>query len=271
MGKCLTSLVALAASLFLLDDVFADEQVRRVQEELRKRHLFYAEPDGQKGPAFTVAVKHYQAKKGFAPTGILDPVTVASLGISPSRPSAATTPVTIVKRGQVHGANGETLPDSSPFLSPTENGVNRSGPGLIGRDYIAFELRDFSWRKMQRRPGWGKSLRLTSSNGERDVPAEGAFDSAVKANDFGLTGPVWSALLSQQAAEEFGELSEIDDKRVDPAHAGHGRRTHRRSRRAEPRKEKNPLVLTYRSVDRAIRSLFGETQTKKKRSTTKRL
>lgn len=272
MGKCLASLVALAASLFLLNEVAADEQVRRVQEELRKRHLFYAEPNGQKGPALTVALRHYQAKKGFAPTGAIDPVTLASLGISPSRPFATTTPDTIAKRGQVYGANGERLPSSPPLLAPEENRVNKFDPGLIGRDYIEFDLTDFSWPGRHRGAGLGRTVRLTSFIEEGDVPAEGMFAPPNKPNSFALAHPLWDALLSPPGgAEESRELGEIDDSQMNPADVGHGRRSHRRTRRVEPPKEKNPLILTYRSVDRAIRSMFGETQTKKKRSTAKRL
>ena len=271
MGKCLTSLGVLAALFLSLSEVVADEQVRRVQQELRKRHLFYADPNGQKGPALTVALKYYQAKKGFAPSGVIDPITLASLGISPSKPSVATTPATAVKRGQIHGANGERLPGCPPFLSPNENRANQFDPGLIGRDYIEIALTDFSWQRMERQASSRKSIRQASSPHESDVPAEGPFEVSIRPVQLALASPMRSPFLLQLGDEEFPQLGEFNDKRMDQADATHPRRTHRRTRRTEPRKEKNPLVLTYRSVDRAIRSLFGDTQTKKKRSTTKRL
>jgi peptidoglycan hydrolase-like protein with peptidoglycan-binding domain len=57
----------------------ADETVRQVQEELRKRNLYFGDIDGQNTPAVTSAVKRYQKRKGFAVTGTVDPDTAASL------------------------------------------------------------------------------------------------------------------------------------------------------------------------------------------------
>src|SRR5688572_29374133 len=125
MGKYLTSLLILtSSSLFLPDEIFADEQVRRVQEELRKRHLFYADVDGENGLALTMALKRYQQKKGFSATGSIDHVTLASLGLPTATPVAATTPITVRKRGQVYGANGETLPNYLPFRWSNHEGVS---------------------------------------------------------------------------------------------------------------------------------------------------
>lgn len=59
----------------------ADEPTRRAQEELRKRNLYFGDIDGQKNPALIEALKHYQTRKGFAPTGQLDEETASSLRI----------------------------------------------------------------------------------------------------------------------------------------------------------------------------------------------
>lgn len=61
--------------------LLADEETRRVQEELRKRHLFFRDIDGRPSPEFSRAVKNYQQRKGFAQTGVPDNVTLYSLGI----------------------------------------------------------------------------------------------------------------------------------------------------------------------------------------------
>jgi hypothetical protein len=63
----------------------------------------------------------------------------------------------------------------------------------------------------------------------------------------------------------------MDEERVQPDAAKPGRRSQRRTRRVKSRKETNLFVLTYHSVDRAVRSLFSDTQTKKKRSSPKQL
>jgi peptidoglycan hydrolase-like protein with peptidoglycan-binding domain len=70
----------------------ADEQTRQVQEELRKRHLFFRDIDGRNTPEYSTALRHYQERKGFAPTGIADDVTLYSLGIGEPLPPAEGAP-----------------------------------------------------------------------------------------------------------------------------------------------------------------------------------
>src|SRR5437763_16693422 len=57
----------------------ADETVRQVQEELRKRNLYFGNIDGQASPVLVDALKRYQARKGFAVTGKVDRDTATSL------------------------------------------------------------------------------------------------------------------------------------------------------------------------------------------------
>src|SRR5438046_6080308 len=59
----------------------ADEETRQVQEELRKRHLFFKDIDGRPSHEYALALKHYQERMGFAQTGVADDVTLYSLGI----------------------------------------------------------------------------------------------------------------------------------------------------------------------------------------------
>src|SRR2546423_1412568 len=47
MGKLPTSLLSIVFQLYLISSVFADDQVRKIQEELRKRHLFYGDITGR--------------------------------------------------------------------------------------------------------------------------------------------------------------------------------------------------------------------------------
>jgi peptidoglycan hydrolase-like protein with peptidoglycan-binding domain len=71
---------------------FADEQVRQVQEELRKRHVYFGDIDGRVNPELLNAVQRYQARKGFAVTGRVDRDTALSLGVATTLPVAATNP-----------------------------------------------------------------------------------------------------------------------------------------------------------------------------------
>jgi hypothetical protein len=61
--------------------VQADETTRHVQEELRKRNLYFGDIDGQSTPELIGALKRYQKRKGFAVTGAVDGDTAASLRI----------------------------------------------------------------------------------------------------------------------------------------------------------------------------------------------
>ena len=59
----------------------ADETVRQVQEELRKRNLYFGNIDGQTSPVLVDALKRYQSRKGFAVTGKVDRDTATSLHV----------------------------------------------------------------------------------------------------------------------------------------------------------------------------------------------
>jgi hypothetical protein len=74
--------ILILALLICSPAVRADEAIRLAQEELRKRNLFHGDIDGRETPAFLEAVKRYQQRKGFAPTGVVDADTLRSMGVS---------------------------------------------------------------------------------------------------------------------------------------------------------------------------------------------
>lgn len=67
--------------IFVAATAIADEQVRQVQEELRKRNLFFGDIDGQTTPELANALKRYQARKGFQATGTITAETATSLNV----------------------------------------------------------------------------------------------------------------------------------------------------------------------------------------------
>lgn len=73
--------VSLAASMPTLR---ADETTRRIQEELRKRNLFFGDVDGRATPQLSAALHRYQERKGFSSTGEADTDTLYSLNIAQS-------------------------------------------------------------------------------------------------------------------------------------------------------------------------------------------
>jgi Putative peptidoglycan binding domain len=79
MTRVLTCLLILALSVAGL--ARGDETVRQIQEELRKRNLYFGNIDGQTSPVLTDALKRYQTRKGFAVTGKVDRDTATSLHI----------------------------------------------------------------------------------------------------------------------------------------------------------------------------------------------
>jgi peptidoglycan hydrolase-like protein with peptidoglycan-binding domain len=70
-------------SISLPGSLRADETVRQVQEELRKRNLYFGNIDGQSSAMLIDALKRYQTRKGFAVTGKVDRDTATSLHIQP--------------------------------------------------------------------------------------------------------------------------------------------------------------------------------------------
>lgn len=90
--------------------VRADEMVRQVQEELRKRNLYFGNIDGKSSPVLTDALKRYQTRKGFPVTGKVDPDTATSLHIQ-TEATVAAAPV---------------LPDMPVLKSDTESALPAS-------------------------------------------------------------------------------------------------------------------------------------------------
>lgn len=203
MGKFAIALLSIVIQLSAIGWIRADEQVWQLQEELRKRHLFFGNPNGQFSPALATALSRYQSKKGFPVTGLLDLETCASLGISPVTPRVAPTPFVVVKTGDVRGVNGELLPSSTPLLAMAPDSTSGdSGPS--DDNAIA--------------PALANKL-------QEDIPSAG------------------------KGARQRGRA---------PGY------------RAMSRRETNPLVLAYQTVDRALKLVFRDTQPRKKRDPKKR-
>ncbi len=116
--------------LFVSTLVQADETVRQVQEELRKRNLYFGNIDGQSSPVLVDALKRYQTRKGFAVTGTVDPDTATSLHIQPATLAAsAPLPDVPVLKSDIESAlpesqrlalqrEAEAKPDLSPSPPP---------------------------------------------------------------------------------------------------------------------------------------------------------
>ena len=88
MNPCKSVLVAFAllALLFSPALLLAQDEVRSVQEELRRRSLYFGNVDGRESAELAEATRRYQRRKGFAATGKPDRETLRSLGLVPRAP-----------------------------------------------------------------------------------------------------------------------------------------------------------------------------------------
>ena len=188
----LVPLLIIVFHLFSINQICADERVRLVQEQLRKRHLFYGDLTGEPSPALTAAITRYQQRKGFPGSGMIDSDTCRSLGISEPTQEAERTLFVVGKSGVARGPNGESLP-SSPSIHEQ---IAQGDPPLTDGDRIA-----------------------------------------------------------------LARIGCVDERKGTLSSTG---RSHGRTSRIQPRKETNPIMMAFHSIDHAIKFLRGDTPPKKK-------
>jgi peptidoglycan hydrolase-like protein with peptidoglycan-binding domain len=113
----------------------ADEQTRQVQEELRKRHLFFRDIDGKPSLEYAIALKRYQARQGFAVSGIADEMTLYSLGIGePTQRVGAAPELPNVPVLKSDTALPETRPQPAPI--PTKDQTASAVTKAEIRDFL---------------------------------------------------------------------------------------------------------------------------------------
>ncbi|HEX8490632.1 MAG TPA: peptidoglycan-binding domain-containing protein, partial [Chthoniobacterales bacterium] len=98
----------------------ADETVRQVQEELRKRNLYFGNIDGESTPEVISSLKRYQKRKGFAVTGFVDAATAASLHVpltassSQAQPTGDLSQVQATAATDKHASEADLPADPEP-------------------------------------------------------------------------------------------------------------------------------------------------------------
>jgi peptidoglycan hydrolase-like protein with peptidoglycan-binding domain len=116
----------------------ADEETRQVQEELRKRHLFFRDIDGRPSPEYAIAIKRYQQRMGFAQTGVADEYTLYSLGIGePAPPAEGATNLPDMPVLKSDASVPETKSAAKPVPTKAENA------GDVSREAIRAFLRRY--------------------------------------------------------------------------------------------------------------------------------
>ena len=126
--------LALLLSLFGLSSARGDEITRRVQEELRKRNLYFGDVDGRRTEQVAAALRRYQQRKDFAATGEADETTLRSLTLLPPEPHiAAITPAPSAGAARFSIATASPWPDVT-VLRSDEARRNPTPPDILPID-----------------------------------------------------------------------------------------------------------------------------------------
>jgi putative peptidoglycan binding protein len=301
VGRYITSLLIVVSLFSGLQPLGADEQIRQLQEQLRKRHLFFSNIDGEYTPALTTAVKRYQIKKGFSPSGLADQETLASLGIVEPAPPGEGPPTVFVKSHQERrDQNGALLPGS-----PSELAANPSRPldpkqvhdfvrrylaacqsrqlqdelsfyglqvdyfdhGTVERGYIQNELAAYDQHWPLRRYTVGDSVRFINRDGKFVAQCRIGFELTNERLAFSSTGRTDNSYVLRPREDGEWEITGVKEEEVkQPAPRPRRARILRRDRA----RTTNPIILAFHTVDRAMHNLFGEGLGKRKLVSSKR-
>jgi len=141
-----TLFLFLVCALANWSSVRADEETRQVQEELRKRHLFFRDIDGKPSAEYALAIKRYQQRMGFAQSGVADAFTLYSLGIGePAPPAEGVTNLPDVPVLKSDASVPETISSRPAVPTKEENAGNASKDeirGFLRRYFDACESQD---------------------------------------------------------------------------------------------------------------------------------
>jgi hypothetical protein len=254
----------------------ADEQTRQVQEELRKRHLFFRDIDGRPSLEYAIALKRYQARQGFAVSGLADEMTLYSLGIGePAPPAEGRTDLPDVPVLKSDAALPELRPRPAPVPTKEQNAGDvakaelrnflrryfdacQSAPqdelafyaghvayydhGAVDKPYIQNELAVYDQRWPSRKYTMGDSFRVVRSGNNTIVKVRVAFEVANVAQDRKASGRSDETFSLAKRGDSL-EIVSIQEARV--------RRPSRRRRRPP-----NFPAAVGRTVHKVFRGIF---------------
>ena len=255
----------------------ADEQTRQVQEELRKRHLFFRDIDGKPSLDLAIALKRYQARQGFAVSGIADEMTLYSLGIGePVAPAEGASELPNVPVLKSDAALPETRPQPAPiptkdqtatavtkpeireFLRRYFDACESSSPqdelafyadrvayydhGAVDKSYIENELAVYNQRWPSRKYTMGGSVRVVRA-GNKTV-------ARVRVN-FQLANLIHNRKASGRTDDTFGLAKNGEKLEIVSVKEARVRRPTRKRRRPP-----NFPEAVGRSVKKVFRNIF---------------
>lgn len=118
--KRITSLVFLTA--FAASALFADDQTRAVQQQLKDQGFYYGQIDGQSGSETTAAIRRFQIRNGLQVTGTLTKETLDALNApgNPVQPAGAAPlppqPAPLDQQPQGNAPDSNTRQSDQDFL-----------------------------------------------------------------------------------------------------------------------------------------------------------
>jgi hypothetical protein len=255
----------------------ADEQTRQVQEELRKRHLFFRDIDGRPTVEYAIALKRYQARQGFTVSGVADEMTLYSLGIGvPSSPAAGVAELPNVAVLKSDAALPTLRPQPAPITTKAQNAGDVSKAeikdflrryfdacesdsprdeltffadrvayydhGAVDKSYIQNELAVYNQRWPGRKYTMGDSLRLLRGGNQTVAKVRVAFQLANPAHNRKASGRTDDTFSLAKNGESL-EIVSVKEARV------------RRPSRKRPKPPNFPAAVG-RSVKKVFRNIF---------------
>jgi hypothetical protein len=255
----------------------ADEQTRQVQEELRKRHLFFRDIDGRPTLEYAIALKRYQARQGFPVSGVADEMTLYSLGIGePAAPAKGATELPNVPVLKSDAALPELRPQPGPVPTKNQTAGNVSKAeirdflrryfeacqsaapqdelafyadrvayydhGAVDKSYIQNELAVYNQRWPNRKYTMRDSLRVVRSGNHTVAKVRVAFQLANMAYNRKASGRTDDTFSLAKNGDSL-EIVSVKEARV---------RRPTRKRRRPP----NFPAAVGRSVKKVFRSIF---------------
>jgi len=257
--------------------VHADEETRQVQEELRKRHLFFRVIDGRPSLDYAIALKRYQQRQGFAASGVADEMTLYSLGIGePAPPAEGGTNLPDVPVLKSDAALPELRPQPAPVPTSQNNARDATKPeihdflrryfeacqspnpqdelgfyaerveyfdhGAVNKSYIQNELAVYHQRWPDRKYTLGDSLRVVKVQNNTVAKLRVAFQVLNPGQDRHANGRTDNTFSLARRGDSL-EIVSVKEARV---------RRPSRHRRRPP----NFPAAVGRTVQKAFRNIF---------------
>ena len=282
-----------AAALLLPGSASADETIRRVQEELRNRRLYHGDLDGEQSPELGIALKRYQARKGFPESGVVDAQTLRSMGIAevanvpilrsdvPAQPPppnttvSAPTPMSIAgditvpppsreeldgfMRRYLEASQTETANDDLALYAPR---VDYFEHGIVPKTLIRDHLVEYHQLWPQRKYTVEDEITISKRGDNTAATARVAYQLANPAQNRKADGAANHTIVLARTADQTFEIVGVQEQRVRGSRNSAARKSGERTRRRSSKKQKSTRRMT--PLDRTLNKFFNPPKRKRR-------